>query len=170
MVVVLRSFGDRVKVYMVSVSLSLSIGHLWPWSGIKSVTRCSSANLPCYFVTFIANHPIYWPTTVKIGHPSTEYNSVHINIWSGSYLWMLSSKFYHTIWFICLQLRCCLIQWKSCFYIFNLSLIKIWCLHDMLINYLLRYFHLTLALFIVSRCLMLVFWEGGSITFTLHFC
>lgn len=37
----------------------------------------------------------------------------------------------------------------------------------MLINYLLRYFHLTLALFIVSRCLILVFWEG--VASPLHF-
>jgi len=39
--VVLRSFGDRVEVFAVSVPLSLSLGRIQPLSGIKLVTRCS---------------------------------------------------------------------------------------------------------------------------------
>ena len=38
LVVVLRSFGDRVKVFVVSVSLSPSLGRIQPWPGIKLVT------------------------------------------------------------------------------------------------------------------------------------
>jgi hypothetical protein len=83
-VVVLRSFGDRVEVYMVSVSLSPSLGLLRPWSGIKSVIRCSSANLPCYSVTFISNILFINLLSWRSGHPSTEYNSVHI-IWYQSF-------------------------------------------------------------------------------------
>ena len=61
LVVVLRSFGDRVEVYTVSVSLSPSLGHLRPRSGIKSVTRCSSANLPCHSITYYTQ-PSYLST------------------------------------------------------------------------------------------------------------
>ena len=38
---VLRSFGDRVEVFVVSVPLSPSLGRIQPLSGIKLVTRCS---------------------------------------------------------------------------------------------------------------------------------
>ena len=45
-VVVLRSFGDRVKVFVVSVSVSPSLGRLQPWSGIKLVTPLFFSKLP----------------------------------------------------------------------------------------------------------------------------
>ena len=38
---VLRSFGDRVEVFVVSVPLSPSLGRIHPLSGIKLVTRSS---------------------------------------------------------------------------------------------------------------------------------
>ena len=38
---VLRSFGDRVEVFTVSVPLSPSLGRVQPLSGIKLVIRCS---------------------------------------------------------------------------------------------------------------------------------
>ena len=38
---VLRSFRDRVEVFVVSVPLSPSLGHIQPLSGINLVTRCS---------------------------------------------------------------------------------------------------------------------------------
>jgi hypothetical protein len=36
--VVLRSFGDRVEVFAVSVSLSPSLGRIQPWPGVKPFT------------------------------------------------------------------------------------------------------------------------------------
>jgi hypothetical protein len=43
-VVVLRSFGDRVEVFAVSVPLSPSLGRIQPWPGIKLVNRCFAAS------------------------------------------------------------------------------------------------------------------------------
>jgi hypothetical protein len=54
-VVVLRSFGDRVEVFAVSVPLSPSLGLIQPWSGIKLVIRCSSAT---YLVTAVLQQVI----------------------------------------------------------------------------------------------------------------
>jgi len=45
-VVVLRSFGDRVEVFVVLVSLSPSLGRIQPWLGIKLVTPLFFSELP----------------------------------------------------------------------------------------------------------------------------
>ena len=45
-IVVLRSFGDRVKTIVVSVSLSPSPGRIQPWPRIKLVTPLFFSKLP----------------------------------------------------------------------------------------------------------------------------
>ena len=46
---VLQSFKDRVKVFMVSVPLSSLLGRIQPLSGIKLVTHCSQQVILIYF-------------------------------------------------------------------------------------------------------------------------
>jgi hypothetical protein len=67
-VVVLRSFGDRVEVFTVSVSLSPSLGRIQPWSGIKLVIPAVST----------ASYLVLKPTVVKIGSSPYQFISVLI--------------------------------------------------------------------------------------------
>ena len=63
-VVVLRSFGDRVEVFAVSVSLSPSLGRIQPWPGVKPFTPLN------FFFSKLS--PLPKPTVVKIGPPFAE--------------------------------------------------------------------------------------------------
>ena len=55
-VVVLRSFGDRVEVFVVSVPLSPSLGRIQPWSGIKLVTPLFFSKLSFYPRYLVASY------------------------------------------------------------------------------------------------------------------
>jgi hypothetical protein len=69
-VVVLRSFGDRVEVFTVSVSLSPSLGRIQPWSGIKLVIPAVST----------ASYLVLKPTVVKIGPSPYQFILVLIRV------------------------------------------------------------------------------------------
>jgi len=78
--VVLRSFGDRVEVFAVSVPLSPSLGRIQPLSDIKLVTRCSQQVILVLLIYYREDRATLAP--IHIGTLSVVMRS-HLERWRG---------------------------------------------------------------------------------------